>query len=781
MKLRRIDGLDGLRVASAVGVVVYHVLGAVLGPNPPVAVILPPVAFTFFVISGFVIYRPFVAAHAGGRPAPALGRFYGSRLFRVLPLWWTVLAVYLLVDGTDGLHGTAQWVTTVLLLQFTVAEARFSVIGPAWALSVEWLFYLAVPLFAMGVAALHRAAGRSIGAARFHYAVLVPLMVLCVLEPSARPFLAILAGMVFAVADVEALRSGHRPDWLRFSASPATALVVTVVAWVILVDYPYRAGTSVQWVEQDLLVVAIWLAVAVAWFATVAFGRGDGVITRWLGTPFMVRASMLTFGLYLWHDLVLKQVLKHLGTDVHLGAALYLTALGAMALTVASYLLVERPMIGLRARMVPDPDLSTATAARRRSTRPASRPAPSTSAAVVTHHDRLEPAPPTARRSPKQWITTVDGLRIVASFAIVVFHVCAERRVSPTIARAVTSFAVPVFSVFFMVSGFVMYRTWTQAHARQAVGDGRRVPRDLDGGILTAWFRRFLRIFPAYWIVQGFSLATEGTGDLRGVGDWIQLALLSPVPRLEVLIHHGLGVIVWTLVLELSFYLVLPFFGRGVAWAIDHGVGYGAAQAVPIGVCFVAFVAISIQGPIFMVVMAALCLGMGFAAIDSWQRTVRRWVPGLKTVATTPSLVPLVIGTCWAIGYAVSRHEDPELLFRTYLPVHALSMLVMPTILFVPAVFGRPGTTFHRLLSNRWTRFLGPLTFGVYLWHYPVIRATTDRIDLPVLALAAWAIVAATALAFVTNRLVERPIDRVRGRLKASPRPRTRTNEGSRP
>jgi peptidoglycan/LPS O-acetylase OafA/YrhL len=339
-----VPALDGLRVIAALSVVTYHAMGAVYPANPVAGVILPSAAFLFFVISGFVIYRPFAAAHLAGNRAPALGRFYRSRLIRVLPLWWLAVAAYLIVDGAGQLHGPGAWVATLLLVQYPWHSLRFAVIGPAWALSVEWIFYLVAPLIALAIAFVHRRYARRKDPMLVQAWVLGLLTVAAAVVPGARPALALLAGMGLAVFDIRRRQRRRDPVWLRTVAGSSRILVfVTLLSWFVLARYPYKSGLSVQWVESDAAVLAIWIATAVAWFVPVAFGPPDRWPQSVLGSPWAQRLSMLTFGVYLWHQIVLDQVVASLGRDGSFAAHLYLTLIISVTITIATYWLVERP------------------------------------------------------------------------------------------------------------------------------------------------------------------------------------------------------------------------------------------------------------------------------------------------------------------------------------------------------------------------------------------------------------------------------------------------------
>jgi peptidoglycan/LPS O-acetylase OafA/YrhL len=323
---------------------------------------------------------------------------------------------------------------------------------------------------------------------------------------------------------------------------------------------------------------------------------------------------------------------------------------------------------------------------------------------------------------------------------------------------------IPAWSSFFVVSGYVLYRPWAMAQARMALGDGVAPTKAPDGGVGTFWLRRILRVYPVYWVVQGVAMAISGTGDVQGPADWFQIITLFPLPDFNVIINHGLGVIVWTMVVELAYYTVLPFISRGITALIRSGASYVTAQAVPLGILFGGCVYLGSTSARVLCVAACIVVGMGIAAIDGWQRTLRRWAPGIRTLSRNPIIIAPVILVAWAAGSWVARDDDPEFLFRSYLPVHLAAMVAVSTVMFLPAVFGPAKGSYRRFLSARPMRVLGPLTFGIYLWHYPIIRWTAERVDLPLAVLWTWVVLASPVLALITYRAVEEPMERVRHR-----------------
>src|SRR4051812_6590794 len=95
----RLDALDGLRGLAALGVLVLHVWMFSYGDNgkPPKGLLdlalgeLRLGVQLFFVLSGFLLFRPFVAAALGGGPRPSLRRYAVRRAARILPAYWAAV------------------------------------------------------------------------------------------------------------------------------------------------------------------------------------------------------------------------------------------------------------------------------------------------------------------------------------------------------------------------------------------------------------------------------------------------------------------------------------------------------------------------------------------------------------------------------------------------------------------------------------------------------------------------------------------------------------------
>ena len=166
----RLPHIDGARALAASSIVVYHVwrYGAAGGPpslGPPGRV-MPHLALgvTLFVtLSGFLLYRPFAAALARGRPRPDLAAYLRNRALRILPAYWFILLITGLVMGTTLVRYDLQrgslasrpslLVRDAFLVQNTIPR-RPDGIGPAWSLAIEVAFYLALPILGLVAFAL---------------------------------------------------------------------------------------------------------------------------------------------------------------------------------------------------------------------------------------------------------------------------------------------------------------------------------------------------------------------------------------------------------------------------------------------------------------------------------------------------------------------------------------------------------------------------------------------------------------------------------------------------
>src|SRR3954471_11906406 len=109
----------------------------------------------FFLISGFLIYRPFVNSRLNGAPKTPLAIFFERRFLRIFPAYWLALTVLAIAPGLPDVHSGHFWVYYGLFQAYDPTWFDKG-IGTAWSLSTEVAFYLLLPLYAWAAARLAR-------------------------------------------------------------------------------------------------------------------------------------------------------------------------------------------------------------------------------------------------------------------------------------------------------------------------------------------------------------------------------------------------------------------------------------------------------------------------------------------------------------------------------------------------------------------------------------------------------------------------------------------------
>ena len=356
--------LDGHRGIAAVAIVIFHVyqfcnvahflyLGT---PAYTVLNSLDAMVPWFFVISAFLLFEPVAQSVIESRP-PISGRgFLIRRAIRILPVYY-VAVVVVWFSRQQGLPG--DWRDLVEHLTFTqVFDGKriFYTIGPAWSLSVEVFFYLALLILALG---LPRACRRL---------------------ASRKQRIAVLAGSTAVLAAVSlgwkawSFWVEHRPTtgsfttWFGPMASLdafAVGMAVAIIAAAYADHRPLgsRARLTLRLAALTILSVAFAIRQANAWsgvyFSTLcAAGFGCLVAAavlgplddRWgraLSCRPLLWLGAISYSIYLWHEPVLLALAGWHGLVRQApGDFLRDTAIVLVVSVLAgwlSYSLIERP------------------------------------------------------------------------------------------------------------------------------------------------------------------------------------------------------------------------------------------------------------------------------------------------------------------------------------------------------------------------------------------------------------------------------------------------------
>ncbi len=158
VKPRHFPCFDGLRAIAAVSVVAVHtafVSGFTTSSPEGIYTGRLEIGVTvFFLISGFLLYRPFAASHIAGRAAPATGRFWVRRFLRIVPAYWLAFTVISFVMKGDVhlLHGWRDDLIYYGFAQIYFPKVVLTGVSQAWSLNTEISFYIFLPLYAAVVA-----------------------------------------------------------------------------------------------------------------------------------------------------------------------------------------------------------------------------------------------------------------------------------------------------------------------------------------------------------------------------------------------------------------------------------------------------------------------------------------------------------------------------------------------------------------------------------------------------------------------------------------------------
>jgi peptidoglycan/LPS O-acetylase OafA/YrhL len=366
--------LDGLRALAALSIVVYHTATfsraseGQVGLSPYLARLNVGVAI-FFVISGFLLYRPFVAMRVGLSPQVRVRDYARRRALRIIPAYWVALTLLAIYPGLQGVLGPHWWVYYGFGQDYA-QSTEIQGLGPAWSLGCEVVFYALLPVIA---AILNRVMARP--SRRLSW--LVELSVLLALSalsagwrayadshpgtpPStfATTFAWFAAGMGLAVISVHlgrrprALTQVARYAWLGWPLA-AAAYVGICRGLGLSGAFVFAQKTTVT---QDMGVYGLSAVVAAGLALPAVFRSPTGRIGRILGARPVAWLGLVSYGIYLYHWPIAE---KLNGGYTSAGDApvrfLWLTGATvalAVAAGAASYYAIERPVLRLKERKV---------------------------------------------------------------------------------------------------------------------------------------------------------------------------------------------------------------------------------------------------------------------------------------------------------------------------------------------------------------------------------------------------------------------------------------------
>lgn len=359
----RLRGIEGLRAIAASSILVYHVWlyaapGAVsvdLGAASKAFQNLLAGVTLFFVLSGFLLFRPYVeAAWTGGRQ-PALRAYLVNRALRIIPAYWVILIAVALLMQHELLSHPLQLLANLFFAQnYVTGYALGAGIVPAWSLAIEVVFYLAVPV--LGGLAIRLARRRGVSPLAAAVTPVLLMVLLGIAAKAAVPlfhgdgargvwqlsFLAhadwFAAGMAVAVLRVRWVHEGGR---LFRGWRPAAVLMALGLLAVSMKLFYNGTLSALEYQSPIALGCALILA-------AVIFPGEHGRVTAILEWRPLKVAGLASYSLFLWHDPLVRALRDQGWTwSGRSGFLINLAVIGSISIAASAltYRFVERPAL----------------------------------------------------------------------------------------------------------------------------------------------------------------------------------------------------------------------------------------------------------------------------------------------------------------------------------------------------------------------------------------------------------------------------------------------------
>jgi peptidoglycan/LPS O-acetylase OafA/YrhL len=320
--------------------------------------------------------------------------------------------------------------------------------------------------------------------------------------------------------------------------------------------------------------------------------------------------------------------------------------------------------------------------------------------------------------------------------------------------------------VFFVISGYLI----TNQLVREAQQHGRvSLPR--------FYARRARRLLPAattvlvVTTVTGWFVLPRGRHEDLGaevlaatgyVVNWLlasrEVDYLAEDQSPSLVQHY------WSLSVEEQFYVVWPLLIIAILWLARR------LHLRFLPVLTVALVGLVVASAAWSVVHTAASPGTAYFAT-----TTRAWQLGVGAllVLLTPLLArlsrPSAAGAAW-LGLLLIGVTFVVISTRTPWPGSAAALPTLGTAAVIAAGIAWPGSPPARLLGVAPMRFLGAISYGLYLWHWPALRLLEETHPDARLHTRIAVGLLSVLLAWLTLRLVENPV-RYHPRLAASAGP----------
>jgi peptidoglycan/LPS O-acetylase OafA/YrhL len=329
----------------------------------------------FFVLSGFLLSRPWFRAAALGRQEPSARHYFWKRALRILPLYWVVVVTAFLVDPANKGATWQDWVSHLTLTQLYRHHLLASSLTQMWSLCTEVAFYLLLPLICIALTGRRPTSLRLtrvlVGAGLLTLAGLAWQIVVAQIPgfrahyaqwlPGFLPWF--MVGLAFAAVSASLAVQPRNHVLERVGADLTGCWILAAAVFAIAcspVAGPRLLLTPDGW-QAGAKVVLYGVAGAFLVLPLVFGPERDGRLRRQLCGPVPVWLGDISYGIFAIHMIVLNLVFRALDLAVFTGrfltVALLTTAI-TVVLATLSFHLFEKQLLRLKnlrffARMEP--------------------------------------------------------------------------------------------------------------------------------------------------------------------------------------------------------------------------------------------------------------------------------------------------------------------------------------------------------------------------------------------------------------------------------------------
>ena len=370
-KSHRNLALDSLRGFSTILIVVYHTFsasgypaahaesfGAYIGRlNVGVAI--------FFLLSGFLIFRPFAQVLIHNLPLPEVRSFYLKRAARIIPGYWFALFFLAGIDSLTIPNASGFLRNIFLVNPFTTSNV-FSGIRQSWTLSVELSFYLLVPVFVLLLLQQSMRKNRPISISTLFLAISLLFIGTYVFRlfhhlthfwfletaniwlPSHMDTIGL--GMSIAVL-VEAPETSRLASKIRTIIANHSGLLFlcSILVWMLSANINMTIGIVQADFHIDLLCHFLYSIASLLLVAPLCVAP-KSLLTKILSLRLFAWLGTISYGIYLWHMAFLggnfaEKYMPYTENDGQVLLRFLVVLPASIAIASLSYYVLERPIM----------------------------------------------------------------------------------------------------------------------------------------------------------------------------------------------------------------------------------------------------------------------------------------------------------------------------------------------------------------------------------------------------------------------------------------------------